>query len=111
MGALAIKQPEALSRYMFFVYIITNKVQGTLYVGHTDDLVRRMWEHKNKVRDGFSAKYNLDKLVWFEQFDRCEYALDTERRMKEWKREWKIEKIMALNPDWNDLTESLSIIR
>lgn len=96
---------------MFYVYIITNKRGGTLYIGHTDDLVRRMWEHKNKTREGFSAKYNLNKLVWYDMFETREDALNNERRMKEWKRAWKIEKIIEHNPEWNDLTESLSIIR
>ena len=94
---------------MFYVYIITNKPNGTLYIGHTDNLVRRMWEHKNKVRKGFSAQYNLDKLVWFEIFETREFALDMERRMKEWKRDWKIERIIERNSEWEDLTESLSI--
>lgn len=95
---------------MFYVYIITNKVEGTLYIGHTDNLVHRMWEHKNKVRKGFSAKYNLNQLVWYESFERREEALTCERRMKDWKRAWKIEKIVERNPNWNDLTEGLSII-
>jgi len=93
---------------MFYVYIITNKPLGTIYLGQTDDLVKRMWQHKNKVRSGFASRYNLDKLVWFEVFDTREAAFTIERRMKTWKRQWKINKIEETNADWNDLTNSLS---
>ena len=93
---------------MFYVYIITNKPNGTLYLGQTDDLVKRMWEHKNKVRSGFASRYNLDQLVWFASFDTREAAFTVERRMKTWKRQWKTNKITERNADWKDLTDSLS---
>ena len=96
---------------MFYVYIITNKPNGTLYIGQTDDLVKRMWAHKNKTRDGFAKRYNLTQLVWVENFETRQDAFATERRMKKWNRDWKIKTIEERNPDWKDLTESLSIIR
>lgn len=96
---------------MFYVYIITNKPNGTLYIGQTDNLVKRMWDHKNKTHEGFATKYNLDKLVWFEVCQTRRDAFATERRMKKWLREWKIKTIEERNPDWLDLTNTLDIIR
>ena len=95
---------------MFYVYIISNKSDGTLYIGQTDDLVKRMWEHKQRLRSGFATKYNLDKLIWFDVFNAREDAFATERRMKSWKRQWKINLIEKQNPDWIDLTQTLSIM-
>lgn len=94
---------------MFSVYIITNKPHGTLYVGHTENLVFRMWEHKNKAYKGFASKYNLDKLVWHEEHENRESAFVRERQMKEWNRAWKVECIEKVNLDWIDLTEGLSV--
>lgn len=88
---------------MFYAYIMTNKPRGTLYIGHTDDLPGRVWEHQNRVSEGFTKRYNLDKLVWYEGFDTRESAFLFERRMKTWKRRWKIEEIEKLNPHWEDL--------
>ena len=96
---------------MFYVYIITNKPNGTLYIGQTDDIVKRMWEHKQQTHGGFAAKYNLTRLVWLENFETRQDAFATERRMKKWYRDWKVKTIEAHNPNWEDLTESLSIIR
>ncbi len=90
------------------VYIITNKKDGVLYTGVTKDLKRRMYQHKNKVHPtAFSARYNLDKLVYFENHDIREAAYIREKRMKKWNREWKIKLIKDHNPDWNDLSRSL----
>jgi len=94
---------------MFSVYIITNKRGGTLYIGQTDNLQGRMWEHKNKVLSGFSNKYNLDKLVWYEEHENREGALTREAQMKEWNRAWKVKRIENMNPNWADLTESLGV--
>ena len=93
--------------FVFYVYIITNKPNGTIYTGQTDNLQSRIWEHKNKVQPGFSKKYNLDKLVWYDTFETREAALETESRMKNWKREWKVRRIEEDNPHWKDLTKDL----
>ena len=87
---------------MFFVYLLASKPHGTLYVGSTSDLVRRVWEHKEKVVPGFTAKYGVDRLVWFECYDKLEAALQREKRIKNWKRDWKIELIERENPQWLD---------
>ena len=87
----------------YFVYILTNKKNGTLYIGFTDDLERRVGEHKRKEVEGFSKRYHLDKLVYYEQFDSNSQAFLKERRMKKWKRDWKIQLIESMNPEWKDL--------
>jgi putative endonuclease len=89
---------------MFFVYLLASKPYGTLYVGVTSDLAKRMWEHKNKVVRGFTAKYGVHRLVWFEAHEDFEAARQREKRIKEWKRVWKIELIERDNPHWLDLT-------
>ncbi|MGO4403051.1 GIY-YIG nuclease family protein [Bosea sp. RAF48] len=90
-----------------FVYIMTNKPRGTLYLGVTADLVKRASEHKLLVGRSFTARYNLDKLVWFETFDHIELAIQRETSLKRWDREWKIEMIEKINPDWRDLCEDI----
>lgn len=111
-GDLLLYLPQSIiNKIMFYVYIITNKPRGTLYIGQTDDIVKRMWEHKNKTRQGFAKHYNLTQLVWIESFETRDAAFYTERRMKKWYREWKINLIEKHNPDWEDLTETLDIIR
>jgi putative endonuclease len=88
----------------WYVYIITNKKQGVLYIGFTKDLKRRIYQHKNKVHPTtFSAKYNLDKLVYFESFEIEEEARLKERQMNKWNRDWEIELIEKMNPHWMDL--------
>jgi putative endonuclease len=89
----------------FYVYILSNKPNGVLYIGLTNSLERRIEEHKNKVLKGFTFKYNVDKLVYFEEFDIYEEAFIRERRLKKWIRKWKIELIEKLNPEWRDLSE------
>ena len=87
-----------------FVYIVTNRKGGTLYIGSTSDLIGRIFEHKNKlIPKSFTAKYNLDKLVYFEWHNSLENMVRRERQLKEWKRAWKVELIEQQNPDWNDL--------
>jgi putative endonuclease len=93
---------------MFFVYLLTSKPHGTLYVGSTSDLVRRVWEHKVKAVSGFSAKYGVDRLVWFERYETLEPAMQRERRIKGWRRSWKIQLIEKDNPHWIDLYPGLS---
>jgi putative endonuclease len=93
---------------MFFVYMLASQPHGTLYVGMTDDLIRRVWEHKMKLVPGFTAKYGVDRLVWFEAHQTREAAWRREKQIKEWKRAWKIELIERDNPQWIDLYPSLS---
>lgn len=92
----------------FYVYIITNIAYGVFYVGVTSDLSRRIVEHKEGTFDGFSKKYNLKMLVYYEVFDDAESAFRREKRLKRWSREWKIEAINQFNPDWRDLYETLA---
>ncbi len=85
------------------VYIMANKKNGTLYIGVTSNLVQRIWKHKNKQIPGFTEKYNINNLVYFEQHETMEYAITREKQMKKWKREWKINLIEKDNEDWLDL--------
>ncbi len=87
----------------FFVYITASKRNGTLYVGVTSDLPGRTWQHKNKVTDGFTAKYNIDQLVYFEPHEQAENAIVREQQIKKWRRAWKIRLIEERNPLWRDL--------
>ena len=90
------------------VYIITNKPKGVLYIGFTRKLKRRIYQHKNKAHPNtFLARYNLDELVYFEEFDNEEEAKMREKRMKKWNRAWKIELIEKTNSDWKDLYRDL----
>jgi len=93
---------------MPFVYLLASKPHGTLSVGSASDLARRVWEHKNKVIPGFSAKYGFDRLVWYEMHESLAAAAQRERRIKEWKRLWKIQLIETDNPQWIDLYPTLS---
>ncbi len=86
-----------------FVYIITNKKNGTLYIGVTSNLVCRIYEHKNKLINGFSSKYSLNKLVYFEMYGDAGQAITREKELKKYKREWKIKLIEKDNPNWDDL--------
>ena len=94
---------------MFFVYILARQPHGTLYVGVTSHLVQRIWEHKCKAVPGFTAKYGVDRLVWFEPHQDWESAIRREKQIKEWKRAWKIQLIEADNPHWIDLYYDLRI--
>lgn len=92
----------------FYVYILASKRNGTLYTGSTDDLSRRVWEHREKIRKGFTSRYDVDRLVWFEAHETREGALTRERQVKKWNRAWKLRLIEETNPDWNDLYETLN---
>jgi putative endonuclease len=92
----------------FFVYILASLRNGTLYVGQTDDLAKRVWEHREKAVPGFTSKYGVSMLVWYEVHDDRESAFIRERRIKEWKRAWKLRLIEQANPVWNDLYETLN---
>jgi putative endonuclease len=87
----------------FYVYILANRIGGTLYIGVTNDLIRRVAEHRLKSVESFTKKYEVDRLVYFEQFDDVENAIKRERRLKKWNRAWKIRLIEEFNPDWDDL--------
>jgi putative endonuclease len=87
----------------YYIYILASRTGGTLYVGITNDLIRRVYEHKSKSTDSFTEKYDVVKLVYFEQFDDPENAIKREKRLKKWSRAWKISLIEKDNPDWDDL--------
>jgi putative endonuclease len=89
------------------VYILASGWDGTLYVGVTSDLVKRVWEHKNDMIEGFTKKYRVHNLVWFEQHETMESAILREKAIKEWKRAWKVELIEASNRRWRDLYSGL----
>lgn len=91
----------------FCVYIVASGRNGTLYIGVTSDLPKRAWQHRVKVADGFTRRYGVDKLVWFEQHSEAESAIRREKQLKEWKRAWKLELIEKSNPDWRDLFEEV----
>jgi putative endonuclease len=85
------------------VYILASRIGGTLYIGVTNDLVRRVFEHKSKFVSGFTKKYNVVKLVYYEQYDSIENAIQPEKRLKKWNRQWKVRLIDERNPNWDDL--------
>lgn len=90
------------------VYIMANQRNGTLYIGVTSNLPKRIWEHKSKAVEGFTQKYGVDKLVWYELHETMESALSREKNIKFWKRHWKLKTIEAMNPDWRDLSEEIN---
>jgi len=92
----------------FYVYILAIRIGGTLYVGVTNDLVRRVAEHRLELVDGFTKKYGVHRLVYFEQFDDAENAIRTEKRLKRWNRDWKIRLIEKFDPNWDDLYPSIA---
>jgi len=89
------------------VYILASKRNGTLYIGVTSDLVKRVWEHKNDMVEGFSKRYNVHQLVWYELHESMESAILREKRLKDWKRSWKLKLIERMNPHWQDLYDSI----
>ena len=91
----------------YYVYILASKRHGTLYIGVTNDLVRRVYEHKNDLVEGFTKKYGIHLLVYYEQYDNVESAIQRERQMKKWNRQWKIRRIERQNPDWRDLYDEI----
>jgi putative endonuclease len=92
----------------FYVYILASGIGGTLYIGMTNDLVRRVYEHRLKTVKSFTEKYGIDRLVYFEQFDDAENAIKREKRLKKYNRAWKIRLIEELNPNWDDLYPSIA---
>jgi putative endonuclease len=93
---------------MFCVYLLASRPHGTLYVGVTSNLVRRVWQHKTNAVPGFSSRYGVDRLVWFEIHSLWDAAIRREKQIKEWKRAWKIQLIESDNPQWIDLYYELS---
>jgi putative endonuclease len=92
----------------FYVYILASRRNGTLYVGMTDDLVRRVWEHQIGAVPGFTRKYGVKMLVWYEQHETRETAFQRERQIKRWNRAWKLQLIERFNPNWKDLAVDLT---
>ncbi len=85
------------------VYILASKRNGTLYLGVTSDLVKRIWQHKNNMVEGFTKRYGVHRLVWCEVHENMQSAIEREKQMKGWKRKWKLELIESENPNWQDL--------
>jgi putative endonuclease len=92
----------------FYVYILASKRNGTLYVGMTDDLVKRVWQHRTNALPGFTRRYNVKMLVWHETHDSRESAFARERQIKKWDRAWKIKLVEESNPNWRDLWEEVA---
>jgi putative endonuclease len=92
----------------FYVYMLASKRNGTLYIGMTDDLLKRVWMHREAILPGFTRDYGVKPLVWYEAHESRDSALLRERQMKKWNRAWKLELIESCNPNWRDLTESLA---
>lgn len=88
---------------MFYVYLLASRKQGTLYLGVTKDLVRRTYQHKEKLLPGFTSQYDIRRLVWFEIYDDPTTAIEREKQIKKWRRAWKIDLIEKENPEWKDL--------
>jgi putative endonuclease len=91
-----------------WVYLMTNRRSGTLYLGVTSDLARRAWKHREGVIPGFTKQYGLKRLVWYERFESIHDAIQREKTMKHWPRAWKVRLIHAMNPDWDDLYVTLN---
>ena len=92
----------------FCVYLLASKRNGTLYIGVTSDLVGRVWQHRNKAADGFTAKYGVTRLVYYELHESAESAISREKQMKKWNRSWKLKLIEDNNPDWKDLYDEIA---
>ncbi len=94
----------------YYVYILSSEIRGTLYIGVTNNLIRRIYEHKNNLVEGFTKKYNIKNLVYFEETNDINEALTREKQLKAWKRMWKVELIENSNPEWKDLYDELKIL-
>ncbi|SFA99065.1 putative endonuclease [Flavobacterium swingsii] len=91
--------------HQYYIYILASQKNGTLYIGVTNDLERRILEHKQKINEGFTSKYDINMLVYFESFQYINDAILREKRLKKWNRQWKINLIEEENKDWKDLSE------
>jgi putative endonuclease len=92
----------------YYVYLLASKRHGTLYLGVTNNFVRRGYEHKLKAADGFTRRYGVDRLVWFEIYDNINTAITREKELKKWRRDWKVRLIEEQNPEWVDLLRGIS---
>lgn len=104
---MSISSPRKRGPMPHYVYILASKKNGTLYIGVTTDLKKRVWQHKEKIIEGFTRKYGIKLLVYYEIYDDYWDAANREKRMKKWNRDWKIELIRKENPDWLDLYDKL----
>ena len=93
---------------IYYVYLLASQGNGTVYVGMTNDLIRRVYEHKNNLIEGFTKKYSVHLLVYYEQYHEVQNALVREKQLKKWNRKWKLDLIEKDNPNWTDLYEELS---
>ena len=93
----------------FYVYMLASKRNGTLYIGVSSNIVQRIWQHKNKMLEGFTKRYNVDRLVYYETHSNAESAITREKQMKKWRRDWKIRLIERENPDWKDLYDDIRL--
>jgi putative endonuclease len=96
-----------MSDKKFYVYIMGRDYNSTYYVGVTSDLVKRVWEHKNGVAEGFTKKYDIKKLFYYEVHENSEAAIVREKRLKKWNRLWKMQAIERMNPEWKDLYDTI----
>ncbi len=104
-----IREPESRRDRLknYYVYILASKRNGTLYIGVTNDLMRRVYEHKNDFVEGFTKKYRVHMLVYYEQHENAESAIQREKHLKFWHRKWKIRLIEETNPEWQDLYDEI----
>lgn len=96
-----------MARNQWYVYILASNINGTLYIGMTNNLARRGDEHRNRTHGSFTEKYDVHRLVYYEAYDSPEEAIQREKNMKAWKRLWKLNRINDVNPEWNDLAYEL----
>jgi putative endonuclease len=92
-----------------YVYLLASAKHGTLYVGVTNDLIRRVYQHRTHAARGFTSRYRVHRLVWFESYDDPLTAITREKEIKKWRRDWKVNLIEASNPEWADLYEKISL--
>jgi putative endonuclease len=92
----------------FYVYMLASAKNGTLYIGVTSNLVKRIWEHREGLADGFTKQHNVKQLVWFETHVNVMAAITREKQLKKWNRQWKINLIQTTNPEWRDLYEDIT---
>ena len=92
----------------YYVYLLASRKHGTLYLGVTNDLIRRVYEHKNKIVPGFTSRYGVDRLVWYECYDDPTTAIAREKELKKWRRDWKIRLIEEDNSDWADRYDAIT---
>ncbi len=102
------ENPSLRTHMAYYVYLLASEKYGTLYLGVTNDIVRRVYEHKSKAVAGFTKRYAVDKLVWFEIYDDLTSAIAREKELKKWRRDWKIRLIEESNPQWIDLYPQIS---